>query len=112
MEPYNYREFYNKGNKWMKCLNKKVKVNLSDANEVDGMINEHYSVIRFQHRKNVSIINEIYEYPDEDFCLFQHFPHDHLVYPMLVPGKKIKCSCTVLWLIQYRVVKTRLSLVD
>jgi hypothetical protein len=44
----NYREFYNKGNKWMKYLNNKVRVNLSDANEVNEKINEHYTIIRLQ----------------------------------------------------------------
>ena len=97
----NYRDFFSKGNKWMKYLNNKVRVNLSDANEVNEKINEQYSKIRLQYKKKYSIINEIYEYPDEDFCLFQHFPHDHLVFPMIIPGKKIKCSCTVLWLVQY-----------
>ena len=56
--------------------------------------------IRFKYKLNVSFINQIYEYPDEDFCLFRHFPHDNLVLPIIVPGKKISCSCTLLWLIQ------------
>ena len=94
------KQLLENNNKWMKYLNSQVKVNLNNLNEITENAKK-YSLIKFEYKKNVSFINEIYEYPEEDFCLFQHFPHDHLVYPMLVPGKKIKCSCTVLWLVQY-----------
>ena len=35
---------------------------------------------------------------NEDICLFQDFPHSHLVYPFVFPEKKIECTCTLKWL--------------
>ena len=47
------------------------------------------------------ILGNNYDYPEQDFCLFQHFPHKKLVYPLVDPGLKINCSCTILWLVKY-----------
>ena len=48
-------------------------------------------------------LTDLYEYLDEDFCLFSNFPHEKLVYPLIQPGKNvlINCSCTLLYLIKY-----------
>jgi hypothetical protein len=40
-------------------------------------------------------------YPNEDLCLFKNFPHERLVYPMLIPGKQLECTCTLYWLQSY-----------
>ena len=47
-------------------------------------------------------LTHLYEYLDEDFCLFSNFPHEKLVYPLIQPGKNalINCSCTLLYLIK------------
>jgi hypothetical protein len=47
-------------------------------------------------------LTHLYEYLDEDFCLFSNFPHEKLVYPLIQPGKNvlINCSCTLLYLIR------------
>jgi len=31
-------------------------------------------------------------------CLFKDFPHERLVYPIIVPGKRLECTCTLFWL--------------
>lgn len=96
----NLREFFEMGNRWMSYLNNNVKVNLSDIDDVNNNLMKKFK-IRFSYRLNTSLINKIYDYPDEHFCLFKDFPHDHMVIPLILPGKKINCSCTVLWLVQY-----------
>lgn len=96
----NFKELFHRGNKWMRYLNSGINVDLNDQLDINKNI-ENFMVIRFKYKLNVSFINPIYEYPDEDFCLFQYFPHKHLVLPVLLPGKKLECSCTILWLIQY-----------
>lgn len=103
----NFKEFFHRGNKWMFYLNSDVYFDL-DADKLyhEGKYSS-YLTIRFEYKKLQSLINRIYEYPNEDFCLFHHFPHNNLVLPMLVPGKQIECSCTILWLIQYYYIYLR-----
>jgi hypothetical protein len=96
----NFKTFFHQGNYWLKHLNEQVKVHLDDINEIKNRIAE-YMKLRFEYSKNATSFDPIYEYPDEDICLFKDFPHDHLVYPMIVPGKKINCSCTIIWLLGY-----------
>ena len=43
----------------------------------------------------------MYEFPDEDACLFRDFPHEKLVYAMIEPGKVLKGTCTLKWLEMY-----------
>lgn len=97
----NFKDFFHKGNKWMIYLNSKWKIkNMDNYNEF-VTYRKNFLTIRFEYRKVLTLINQIYEYPNEDFCLFHHFPHDQINLPMIVPGKRIECSCTLLYLIQY-----------
>jgi hypothetical protein len=95
----NFKAFFHRGNHWLKYLNEEVKINLYNINEINSRINE-YMRLRFEYSKQATSFDRIYEYPEEDICLFKDFPHDHLVYPMIVPGKKINCSCTIIWLLK------------
>ena len=95
----NFKEFFHNENKWMKDLNYLAK-NLEMKKEEIKYNLQYTFKIRFKYKLNRSLINHIYEYPDEDFCLFKHFPHDNLVLPIIITGKKIPCSCTLLWLIK------------
>jgi hypothetical protein len=45
--------------------------------------------------------NKLYEFGDEDLCLFRKFPHEKLVYPTVSSKEKLECSCTVIWLLRY-----------
>ena len=39
-----------------------------------------------------------YTYPDEDFCLFNEFPHSQMIAPVLILDKQMECSCSLRWL--------------
>ena len=54
--------------------------------------------MRFNYLKKEVSFDPIYEYPDEDVCLFKEFPHEHLVLPLIVSGKQLNCTCTLMWL--------------
>ena len=96
----NLRAFLHGDAKWMTYLNYYVRVNLSNLNEVTANIRKRMR-LRFQYLKNRVSFDPVYEYPDVDLCLFSQFPHDRLVMPILVPGRKIDCTCTLLWLQSY-----------
>ena len=49
----------------------------------------------------VQNFGKIYEYPDTDICLFKDFPQNQLIFTQIIPGKRIKCTCTLLWLFKY-----------
>ncbi len=46
-----------------------------------------------------TISDQKYVFPDEDFCLYKKFPHEHLVFPYF---SNCYNSCLFNWLIQYR----------
>jgi hypothetical protein len=81
----NFRNFFHQvnGTIWMKNLNEAKK---------------SIMLLRFQHSINYTSFNKIYTYPNEDLCLFKDFPHLNLVYPIIESGKKLECTCTLLWL--------------
>ena len=37
-------------------------------------------------------------------CLFKDFPHNRSVYPFLMPGKRLECTCILYWL-QFNTLK-------
>ena len=91
------RRLFYKGNKWMKSIrHNKEPTNLNTS------LNLHNKNLNLIIRNmNTKGLTKNYDYPDEDICLFVNFPHEKLVYPIIDPGSEIKCSCTILWLIQY-----------
>jgi hypothetical protein len=93
----NLKEIFHQGNKWFKDLNKNVKVNLSDNNDVRNNYGFTMALI-FIYLKYDFSFNKIYEYSNEDICLFKDFPHERLVYPVIEPGQELKCSCTLKWI--------------
>ena len=93
----NFKDFFNRGNEWMKFLNKKVNVDLTDASSVLSN-KDNVFMLKFRYERAFVSFDSIYDYPDEDLCLFKDFPHQNLVYPILLPGKLIKCTCTLIWL--------------
>lgn len=96
----NLREVFHKGNAWMKHLNKHIRVDLNNKTDVSTNLIGAL-ILRLQYNRVSSSFDQIYAYPDQDFCLFQHFPHHHLVYPMIMPGEEIECTCTLVWLLKY-----------
>ena len=94
---HNMRDFFHQGNKWLPYL--KYNSGLVDLS-VNKIYNAPILNVLFRHDA-LSSFNQVYKYPDEDFCLFYRFPHEKLVYPLLDPGKSVNCSCTILWLLQF-----------
>lgn len=89
----NFRELINMGNHWMKYLNYGVKVNLSDTSDVYRNSNK-------QMLFEMNDLNLDYDYPESDFCLFQNYPHERLVFPIIQTKKNLNCSCTLMYLIK------------
>jgi hypothetical protein len=89
----NFKEFFHSGIKWMICLNKNVRY----SNETE-IIYKEMIMLRFNYLKKEVSFDPIYEYPDEDVCLFKEFPHERLVFPLIVSGKQLNCTCTLMWL--------------
>ena len=86
---------YQNGNKWLSYLRYYEK----GYNLTLFKLFFYELIIIITHQTN--IFSYVYDYPDQDFCLFYHFPHSKQVYPLIDPDRKINCSCTILWLIQY-----------
>ena len=85
----NFKEFFHAGTKWMSHLNSGFNINLNKR---------PMFLIRFLYRKEMVSFDPIYVYPDEDLCLFAQFPHDRFIFPILVPGMMLNCTCTLKWL--------------
>ena len=98
---YNLRDFFHQtNNKWIKYMNDDVKVDLEKQTEIEKRIlNGEFMTLRFDSNKRLSSFNQIYSYPDEDFCLFKHYPHVNLVIPELV--NSFECTCTIKFLVKY-----------
>ena len=88
------KQFYHKGNKWLTYIRHNDKPS-------DNILAQRLPKTLLLITHVDSIFSYTYDYPDEDFCLFHHFPHDKLVYAELNPRRKIECSCTTLWLMLY-----------
>ena len=95
----NLREFLHTGTKWMAHFNTNVGVVLSDVYKVKQQLSKANIL---EIAETFKKLQKGYYYPNEDFCLFEHFPHQQMVYPNIYFDKEIKeCSCTVIWLLQY-----------
>ena len=91
--------FFANGNHWFDHLATDKKT--YDLENISDSIKYKMSILVLFINDNSLIFGKNYDYPEEDFCLFYHFPHDRLVYPIVDPGMKINCSCTVIWLLTY-----------
>ena len=98
LQLYNFKQFFSNGNLWFDYL--RYNGEIYDLNNYDTINVNYIMNIMFRH-DTLTSFNQIYEYPDEDFCLFYHFPHQKLIYPVIDAPKNISCICTVLFLIQF-----------
>jgi hypothetical protein len=87
LQLYNFKQFFSNGNLWFDYL--RFNGEIYDLNNRDAINNNFIMNIMFHH-DTLTSFNEIYEYPDEDFCLFHHFPHQKLIYPVIDATKKNK----------------------
>ena len=87
-------------NKWLTSLNSNVNIN--PARWCSG---DQNTVLELRDsRLNFFLVNQQdpYDFPDEDFCLFQHFPHSQNI---LISFTNISKSntCSYLYLTQYMI---------
>jgi len=94
------KHIFAKNNKWLEFLNFHL-----ESIDPDGSV-EIFA--KYLEKSIYLIIYQsfprltFYDYPNEDFCLFNKFPHNKLVFPQLRPNQNSnKCSCTQIYLIQY-----------
>jgi len=89
----NLKEFFHLGNKWMNYLN----INVTRIN-TDEDLKRRLLILKFIYLKQTVSFDLMYEYPNEDLCLFKHFPHERFVIPLIIPGRQLECTCTLYWL--------------
>jgi hypothetical protein len=80
---------------WMTFLNSNVSVDL----EKFKLTNET-SQLPFVF--NLTDLAAQYTFPDLDFCKFKEFPHQKLLVPAIKTRNSLKCTCTLLYLLQYK----------
>ena len=97
----NLREFFHSGTEWFDSLKNNLKSNFSDT--YLNFSDEDIMKIYFLWDSVVSL--DIYDYPNEDFCLFYKFPIQRLIVPILNQGRNYEifknCSCSIIWLLRY-----------
>lgn len=86
---------------WLNGLNNELKL----FYDVEVLDKKFQKLKEFVHKKQVTIElrdeSGTYFYPDEDFCIFKDFPHSRLVFPLIQSSKKLNCTCTMIWLLQF-----------
>ena len=77
----NIRQFYyTTQNKWL-----------------ESFVLQEFLFIYFVEIHSEFSFHELYDYPEEDFCLFIGLQNKDSIYSVIDPGKKINCSCTIIW---------------
>ena len=97
----NIRYFLHQNYKFIDDLNLFVKVNLNNHTEFNFFKNLSLGLNLGHEFYYLPTI--IYDFPDQDICIFKNFPHNRLVYPILTMAyeKTEPCSCTTIWIIQF-----------
>jgi len=109
LEILNLREFFHSGNKWLEDLNNGSNIFL--RRERYEKWTQKFMILRFSYIYETATFYKPYTYGTEDICLFEKFPHSHLVVPILNSNEKMRCSCTLKWLQSYYYLyKTKLNL--
>jgi hypothetical protein len=76
-----------------------------DINEIGYQNLTLYDIQASKNKQFVIVLQDSlmeYEFTDADFCLFKDWPHQRLVYPAIVTKACLKCSCSLMWLVQYQ----------
>jgi hypothetical protein len=94
----NLQSFFHSGTKWMNGLNYDLNVDLKNVIPFNQLENRELT-LQLDH--SISHFSHEYKYPDEDMCLFRDFPHEKLIFPLIIFTSKFDCTCTILWLIKY-----------
>lgn len=92
----NIRDLFARKNNWLTHINDDLDVDPSDSRNINTY-NERIVILALnQLYYNLTL----YEYPQEDICFFQNYPHRKLVWPLLKPNFKTSCSCTEIYLVK------------
>jgi hypothetical protein len=93
---------------WISYLNRDLKINYTNVLKVKEK-SEHLKIVQFE-KLFIPYLTRSYNFPDEDLCLFEKFPHEQLIIPSLVIAEeKFTCSCTIIWLIQNYKIYSKVS---
>jgi hypothetical protein len=93
----NLKEFIKGSNStWMKSLNSKIEVNLTDLNAVESKKNESF-LLTMNNRNN----GQSYLYPDEDLTYFENWPHNKMAFYRILSDQNLNCTSTVNFLLKY-----------
>ena len=105
LEILNMREFFHASdNIWLKSINHGLRVD-----PIIWLSSDHDLVKSLASVLKQLLLNQRfskYSFPDEDFCVFKHFPFDQGVLPHLskMMDEDIPVSCTLIYLLQYNVL--------
>jgi hypothetical protein len=81
-------------NNWLSSLNGNKTANLTDPSDVTSkMTNRDYF--------KLILIDQQYKFPDEDFCVYEKFPFEKLIFILFDKLEPSECTCTLSWLLQY-----------
>jgi hypothetical protein len=90
---FDFRKFVHSSTKWIAYLNYELNVNINNISDIIANRNNQMFV-------ELNDEDRLYDYPDEDFCLFEEFPHNRLVFVYINTKPNLNCTCTLLWLLK------------
>ena len=94
----NLREFlHSSNNRWMANLNYQIGINSSEWCLVTDYSSDYLESKTFVLNLNDDL--KSYTYPEEDFCLFRHFPHNHNA--VLTPTQLSDRNCLAAFLFTF-----------
>ena len=85
------------GTEWLEYINNDLHITNFER---EFFIRQFQRVALVQFVESQSPFVQPYSYPENDYCLFNRFPHHQLIYPIIIMFKQnVECSCTLVWLI-------------
>ena len=92
----NLKKIFEKSRKWIKNLNIHENYDLDYLNLENNFQRDRVLIMLISTEEN-------WTFKNDDICSFKYFPHDKLVYPLLLytSTKKIECNCVVYYLYKY-----------
>ena len=91
----NFKQLFNNSNqtKWLRNLNHQTRVNLEDPNDVSRNRDNQLMI-------ELKDLNNKYDFPEQDFCYYESYPHENLVFPVIETKPNLECTCTLIWLLK------------
>jgi hypothetical protein len=95
----NFRQFINEN---MYSINLDINVDVNESNIYHNLT--YYDIQTLKSKQFEILLQDSkmeFDFDESDFCLFKNWPHHRLVYPAISSKPCLKCTCTLMWLIQY-----------